>query len=291
MGKILNDDTAVSIGNVSVTEGNSGTINANFKVSLSAAAPFPVTVRYATADGTATAGSDYVSTSGTLTIPAGSTSGTVAVPVVGDTLNEANETFTVKLSSPTNAIVATATGTGTILNDDPVPTLSIGNVSLTEGNSGTKTATFTVALSAVSGQKVTVHFATANGTATAGSDYASNSGTLTFNPGSTKVTIAITIYGDRIVEPNETFFVNLSSPVNATLTNSHGGRHDPQRRSSLGGTGRRRAPDRPTRGHVSPDWPRPARRPRSPSPRRDQLPRTQALISCCEPPSRPDRRR
>ena len=222
VGKILNDDTAVSIGNVSVTEGNSGTINANFKVSLSAAAPFPVTVRYATADGTATAGSDYVWTSGTLTIPAGSTSGTVAVPVVGDTLNEANETFTVKLSSPTNAIVATATGTGTILNDDPVPTLSIGNVSLPEGNSGTTNAVFTVKLSAASGRAVTVHYATADGTATAGSDYTAKSGTLTIPAGSTSGTIAVPVIGDTIVEPNETFFVNLSSPTNATIAVAKG---------------------------------------------------------------------
>ena len=222
LGKIRNDDTTISIGNVSVTEGNSGTTNANFTVTLSAAASVPVTVHYATADGTATAGSDYLATSGTLTIPAGSTTGTISVPVAGDKLNEANETFTVTLSSSTNAVIATATGTGTILDDDSVPSLSINDVTLTEGNSGTKTATFTVTLSVVSGRAVTVHFATANGTATAGSDYTAASGTLTIPAGSTTGTINVTINGDRVVEPDETFFVNLSSPVNATIADSQG---------------------------------------------------------------------
>src|SRR5437764_1369071 len=80
---------------------------------------------------------------GTLTVPAGSTSGTIAVPVVGDALNEADETFTVTLSALVNAALGTSVGTGTITNDDPLPSLSINDVRQAEGNSGTTNAVFT----------------------------------------------------------------------------------------------------------------------------------------------------
>ena len=163
---------SITITDVSVTEGNTGTVNAVFTVTLSAASSQTVTVTYATANGTATAGSDYTATSGTLTIPAGSTTGTITVAVGGDTLAEGNETFFVNLGNPTNSTIADGQGQGTIINDDaPPPTLSINDVSVTEGNSGTVNAVFTVTLSSASSQTVTVTYATANGTATAGSDY------------------------------------------------------------------------------------------------------------------------
>jgi hypothetical protein len=97
------------------------------------------------------------------------------------------------------------------------PSLSINNVSLMEGNSGMTQFTFTVTLSAASSQTVTVNFATANGTATAGSDYYATSGTLTFNAGQTSQTITVMVFGDTIHEANETFYVNLSNAVNAWL--------------------------------------------------------------------------
>jgi hypothetical protein len=109
---------SLSIDDVSVTEGNSGSTSATFTVTLSAASASAVSVGYATADGTATAGSDYTATSGTLTIAAGGTSGTISVPVLGDTTAESSETFTVSLSSATNATVADGQGTGTIVDDD-----------------------------------------------------------------------------------------------------------------------------------------------------------------------------
>ena len=113
---------------------------------------------------------------------------------------------------------------GTILNDDAAatPTLSINDVTVTEGNTVTGNAVFTVSLSASSTQTVTVQFATANGTATSGSDYQTFSGTLTFNPGETSKTITVRVRGDTVVEPNETFFVNLSNPTNATIADSQG---------------------------------------------------------------------
>lgn len=111
----------LSVSNVTVAEGNSGTRAARFTVTLSAAATKSVTVRYATADGTAKAGSDYTAASGTLTFSAGQTSKTVSVSVRGDTAYEPNETFKLALSAPAGATLGTATGTGTITNDDPAP--------------------------------------------------------------------------------------------------------------------------------------------------------------------------
>ena len=101
-----------------VTEGDAGTVNAVFRVSLSVEGSATVTVSYATADGTAAAGADYRATSGTLTIRAGQTSGRITVPVLGDLLAEQDEHFTVTLRDPRNATIARAAATGTIVDDD-----------------------------------------------------------------------------------------------------------------------------------------------------------------------------
>lgn len=220
-GTILNDDTSLSISDVTVTEGNSGTVAATFTVSLSAASIQTVTVNYATANNTAIAGSDYTSLSGTLTFAPGVTSQTVTVFVNGDTTLESNETFFVNLSAATNATVTDAQGLGTIVEDDGVA-VTVNDVTLTEGNSGTTTATFTVSLSAASSQTVTVNYATSNGSAAVGSDYVAKSGTLTFAPGQTSQTVSVVVNGDVLNEANETFYLNLSSATNATITDSLG---------------------------------------------------------------------
>ncbi|MBI1900168.1 MAG: S8 family serine peptidase, partial [Planctomycetia bacterium] len=103
-----------------------------------------------------------------------------------------------------------------------LPRISINDVSVLEGNSGTVDAVFTVTLSAASSDFVTVDYATANGTATAGSDYEAAVGTVTFVPGETSQTVAVTVNGDTTPEPNETFFVNLSNPSGATLLDGQG---------------------------------------------------------------------
>jgi len=154
---------------VTVTEGNSGTTNAVFTVTLSAASASTVTVNYATANGTATAGSDYVAQNNTLTFTAGQTSRTITVVVTGDTTVEPNETFLVNLSNPVGATIADAQGQGTITNDDPPPALSIDSVTV---NEAAGTASFTVSLTAVSDLPVTVDYATTDVSATAGADYA-----------------------------------------------------------------------------------------------------------------------
>ncbi|MBA2732119.1 MAG: lamin tail domain-containing protein [Acidobacteria bacterium] len=227
-GTITDDDAApsLSIDNVSVTEGNSGTTNATFNVTLSAASGQPVTVNFATADGTATAGTDYQSTSGTLTFNPGQTTQTITVLVNGDTTFEPNETFLINLTTPTNATISDNQGQGTITNDDaapPIPAITINDVSVTEGASGTKTLDFTVSLSMTPTATITVDYATANGTATAGSDYQSTNGTVTFAPGETSKTISVIINGDTLVEPDETFFVNLTNASsNSVITDNQG---------------------------------------------------------------------
>ncbi|MBK6998547.1 MAG: hypothetical protein IPH35_00710 [Rhodoferax sp.] len=108
-----------------IAEGNTGSQSLNFTVNLSAAAASTVTVNYATADGTATAGSDYTVTNGTLSFAAGEISKTIAVPVLGDTTIESSETFTLTLSSPSGAALGSAiSATATIVNDDQSATVS-----------------------------------------------------------------------------------------------------------------------------------------------------------------------
>ncbi|MBI5761858.1 MAG: pre-peptidase C-terminal domain-containing protein, partial [Planctomycetales bacterium] len=227
VGTIVNDDAApgISINDVSVAEGNSGTANATFTVTLDRPSSQTITVQYATANGTATTPLDYNSIAATtLTFNPGTTSKTITVYVNGDVITESDETFFVDLTNPTIATIADSRGVGTIIDNDAVPpTISITDVTVTEGDSGTTNATFTVSLSAASGQTVSVNYATANDSAVAPSDYTSvPATTVTFSPGVTSRTIDITIIGDTIHELTERFFVNLSSAVNATISDNQG---------------------------------------------------------------------
>jgi hypothetical protein len=211
----------LSINDVTKAEGNSGTTSFTFTVTMNAVSVAPVTVNYATANGTATAGSDYTSTSGTLTIPAGQISGTVTVNVTGDRALEGNETFFVNLSVPTGATLADAQGVGTISNDD-YPSLRINDVSKAEGNSGNTPFTFTVSLDAINSAPVTVNYATAKGTATGASDFVWASGTLTIPAGQISGTVTVNVRGDTADEPDEIFYVNLSAPNGAMLADAQG---------------------------------------------------------------------
>ena len=316
-----------SVGNVTVAEPASGTAQAAFTVTLSKASTTPVTIGYATANGTATAGADYTATTGTLSFAPGVTSQQISVPVLADTITEPTETFTVTLSNPSGATITTATATGTITDTPPKsgspsasytagdnwgsgftgtvnltagpsalngwtvsfttpaeitnvwngvitshvgtayvvtnaawngqvaagastsfgfqattgaagsavtglqlngvasptptttqPTASVGNVTVAEPASGTAQAAFTVTLSKASTTPVTIGYATANGTATAGADYTATTGTLSFAPGVTSQQISVPVLLDTIVEPSETFTVTLSNPSGATIT-------------------------------------------------------------------------
>jgi len=199
----------ITISDTTVTEANSGTTAATFTVTLSAASTEPVTVAYAIANGSASAGSDYQAASDTLTFATGQTSKTITVQVVGDRLPEPNETFYVNLNNPTSGAFADGQGVGTIVDDEP--RISISDVTKKEGN-GRKTTlfTFTVTLSAAYDQPVTMSFQTVNGTATTSdNDYVAKTGTLTFAPGETSKTITIEVKGDNKREASETFYLDL----------------------------------------------------------------------------------
>ena len=118
--------------------------------------------------------------------------------------------------------IGVLSGNPAIPIDSNAPRLQIRDATVTEGNTGSVAATFSVTLSAASTGTITVAYATANGSAAAGGDYQAASGTLTFAPGETSKTVTVLINGDRLGESNETFFVNLSSPTNATIADGQG---------------------------------------------------------------------
>ncbi|BAU12161.1 hypothetical protein LEP3755_26900 [Leptolyngbya sp. NIES-3755] len=226
VGTIQSDDfrPTISISDTSllpVTEGNSANTPARFTVRLSNPSSETVTVKYVTRNIT-TNDSDYtaVNTPATLTFAPGQTEQFIELQVIGDTRFEPDETFSIELSDPTNAQIATGRTVATIRNDDPVPQLSISAVppSKAEGNEGTTPFTFEVSLSDASFVPITVSYTTIDGTATtANKDYLQATNTLTFAPGETKKTITIDVLGDTEFEGDETFQIRLNTPNNATI--------------------------------------------------------------------------
>ncbi len=217
----------IAITGASVKEGDSGTTPLAFTVSLSAAASTEVTVAYATADGSARAGSDYLARSGLLSFAPGETVKTITIDVLGDTLVEPDETFSVFLTNASaNARITAGSATGTILNDDqaPAPVTPELRIDSVTGLENAGWFRFTVTLSQASSSRVTVRFATANGSAKAGrnGDYVATSGTLTFNAGETTKTVSVQILNDTRAEPDEQFFVNLSRASGATIAVGRG---------------------------------------------------------------------
>lgn len=199
----------VTVAAVRVTEGAAGAQkSATLTVTLSESLSTPTTLPWSLTGGTATLGTDVKAGSGTVTVPAGETTATFPVTVLGDALDEADETATVT--------VGTAKATLTVVDDDAAPRLTVRPASIVEGKSGTRVMTFQVVLSAASGKTVSVRLATANGTARAGSDYLAKNQVVTFAPGQTVRTFAVTVKGDRAKEKNETLKVVASAPVNAT---------------------------------------------------------------------------
>ena len=223
-GTITDDDVSqMSISDATVAEGDTGTTAASLQVTLAAAAARTVTVEYANvAGGTATAGQDFEALSGTLTFPPGTTTKTVTVNVLGDVVDESDETVLVRLSNAPGVTLVDSQGQLTIIDDEALPTLSVDDPSVVEGNSGTSTLTFTVTLNPASGRQVTVAAATVGGTAAAGSDYTATNGTLTFPAGATQRTMGVPVLGDTTLETDEVVLLGLSSPVNATLSNAQG---------------------------------------------------------------------
>ncbi len=223
-GTIVNDDSpgAISVADVTIGEGDSGTTPGAFTLTRSGGSAGTVTVDYTITlpGGAGGADSSDVSATltGTVTFLAGETSATIPFTVNGDVTNEPNETFTVALSNPTGgATISDGSATATITNDDAPPAATIADASIAEGAQGVSYLTFTVTLSKSAIDPVTIDYATAPGTAAAGSDFLSVSGQLSFAAGETVKTVTVPIVGDQVPEPSETFTVTLSNPTNATI--------------------------------------------------------------------------
>ena len=188
---ITDDDTAnITIANQTVAEDGI----ASFTVTMSTTSGGPVTVVYTSSTGAsgdnATDGADYPGTTGTLTIPTGSTAGVFTIDTSSDNTDEPTETATITLSGATSATIVGSTTTAdlVITDDDPTPAITIGNQSVTEGG----TATFTATLSNPSSEDVTVEYVSSSGTATDGTDFTTiTTTTLTIPAGQTSATFDV----------------------------------------------------------------------------------------------------
>lgn len=218
---------ALTIDNATVSEGNTSTVNATFTVNLFPTTSQTVTVNFATADSTATAGSDYVANSGTLTFNPNESSKTITVQVNGDTAIEPNETFRVNLTNPTNANLVEDVGVGTILNDDGPTTIQFTSANFITREDFQR-ATLAVTRTSDLSQPAAVNFATSdlaglnncsvvNGIASSRCDYPTSAGTVRFAAGEDFKTFSIPLVDDSYAEGNESFTVTLSNPIGAVL--------------------------------------------------------------------------
>lgn len=202
---------------------NEGTVRmAEIPVLLSAATAGEVTVEFATVEGTAKAGRDFTASSGKLTFAPGSTQAVIQVPIINDGYFEANESFSVVLTNAVGAPLIRSNAVVTIQSDDDKPTLSVNDPIVQEGNAGGTVAAFTVRLIGASEEPVTVDYSTINGSALNPTDYLETVGTLTFAPGDTAERVEVRVNGDTVVEPNESFLLNLTNPTNAVLAHTRG---------------------------------------------------------------------
>ena len=200
----------LSIGDVTIVEGNAGTETALVPVRLSAKHSNTITVNYNTADGSAAASSDFGAVTGSLTFARGEQTKYIPIPVIGDRVVEADEYFSVNLFNPKGSRVADGTGQVTIADDEPYVYTS--DAYAMEENEGTLPTDFTVFMNRPYDVPVTINYATADGSAVAGLDYTATAGTLTFAPGETSQPFPVMVLGDRLGEPDESFVVNISTP-------------------------------------------------------------------------------
>lgn len=215
---VLPEEQRLSVADASISEGNAGSKQLDFTISLLRPAAAPVTFDAYAAPGTARPGTDYGADAMVgATVPAGQTSVTFPVVVMGDTEVEGHESFTVNLANVVGARRGDGQALGRIINDD-LAHLGIADASLTEGDSGAQTLSFVVQLSQPMPNPVTFDIATSNGTATAGSDYVARSQAGRFvDAGRTRLVFEVEVKGDALVEPNETFTVTLSNVSGAAL--------------------------------------------------------------------------
>ena len=221
------DHVTITANTPTHVEGNSGTTAVTFAIAYTGQ-PNAFSIDWATANGTATAGSDYVAAGGTVSFngTGPDKTKTATVLINGDATAETNETFTVNISNPQPAagiVIDTPSSTQTISDDDSSASFAIADVTAAEGNAGSSTFSFAVTKTGSTAITTSVNFTTTDGTATvADGDYASTSGTLSFLPGDTTKNVDVTVNGDTKHETGETFTVDLSGAVNASIADNQG---------------------------------------------------------------------
>ena len=220
--------TWYSVDGVRVTEGGTAIVTVRRRGTLTGTG----SVKYATANGSATSGSDYTAAPlTTVNFAAGQTTATFGVPTAGDTRGEAHESVLVNLSAPVNGVIEDSQGVISIQDNDDnpgPPQITVNNVRVTEGGA----AVFTIIRAGDVSESVSVKYATANGTARSGSDYtARSSTTLTFASGEWIKTVSVPTLTDTSAEGDESFYLNLTSPVRATDRRQH--RHGDDRQQEL----------------------------------------------------------
>ena len=235
------DNRTLTLVGLTTLEGDNPTKDINLTVNVTpSSSPIARTITYSTVNGSAIAGSDYVAvTNQSVVIAAGATSVNLPITIIGDLVNEPDETFTVTIASADGFNILGSPATVTITNDDS-RTLSINDTTVTEGNIGTTTATLRISMSAVAGIPVTVAYLTQNGTATtADSDYVANTGTVTIPAGQLYQDVTFSVNGDYKPEANEYFDVNITTISGVTVSKNSGRvtiNDDDNRTLTVGGT-------------------------------------------------------
>ena len=225
---LAGDVPALSILSVSAVEGNSGVTALDFTISLNQIADNDVSVSWETQDGTAIGGltcvnlTDYLSDSGTVTIPSGQTTAMVSVNACGETIIEENENFVVALTAPVNAIVQFDKADGNILNDDGQPQLTVSDLVVYEPTGGMVAGNFTVMISRSYTQDITFNYSTSDDTAIAGLDYVATSGNARITAGQTSVNVAVNFSADSASEGPESMFLDVSNVANAVVVDGRG---------------------------------------------------------------------
>ncbi len=204
----------ISIDGTTVTEGTGGTTDAHATLSLNEPTDHTVTVQWRTEPGTAHEGLDYSFRTGEATFVPGATEAEVTVPVIGDTLDERKERFGIRLSSPVGGVIGDEHATVKIRDDDPEPTLSVGNITVAEDGG---VAHVPVRLSAASGRDVTVEFVTHHGSARSKRDYVRVRGTVVIPAGTIETTADVSIVDDARAEKTESFRVEFGDEEHTRL--------------------------------------------------------------------------
>lgn len=213
---------AVQVGDASVTEGNAGVRSVTFPITLSAPSATPVTLSLAIRHGS-TDIADLSERTATLQIAAGQTSSSFSADVRGDTAPEFDEFFSLEILSANGARIADGQGVATILNDDPLPALSLDDIRVGEGNGNDTVAVFTATISQASTQPVRFDIATGEyGGSNVAREYedftpVTRQG-ITIPPGETQVQFQVPLVGDTTPEPSERFYVAVGGVVGATIS-------------------------------------------------------------------------